>query len=347
MRAHIAGDMGGIPAALPLLTEIVEKDPSDDVALAAAYAIRRTTVGALVGSLERRLQSGTRDPAAHERLTREIERHQVFAVRPEPPALPARGAAGASRSISTRSAWCACWRSATSATAARARSTSPRRCDVSPRQAVRPRAHARRQLLSRRREQPDDARFQRDFARLYEPMHVRFLPDAGQPRLGAARQPRRRGHALDEVEVLADARDPLHLRRRADPVLRDRHQLGDARRARLAGPRAGSQHRALEDRLRTPPDLLLRRARRRAGGSRQRAAAAARAREHLPVRPRARSAAPGARGRCALRDRGRRRRAAAADQGRSALAVRGEQERLRGDRGQLAPACRSTSSART
>jgi tartrate-resistant acid phosphatase type 5 len=179
MRAHIVGDMGGIVAAIPLLAEIVEKDPSDDVALAATYALRRTSVGALAASLERRLQSGTRDQVAHDRLTRELERHQLFAsgqnlphfLREAPPVFSldldkkhvvrilAFGDFG----------------------------------DGSPRE-----EHMAEAMRRFHRDKPfdlaltlgdnfypvgvaspDDAHFQRDFVRLYEPMHVRFFPTLG------------------------------------------------------------------------------------------------------------------------------------------------------------------------
>src|SRR5262245_4277084 len=57
-RARVAADMAGLPGSAELLTHIVETDPSDDVALAATYALRRATLGGLVHALERRLDTG-------------------------------------------------------------------------------------------------------------------------------------------------------------------------------------------------------------------------------------------------------------------------------------------------
>ena len=179
MRAHIAGDMGGIPAALPLLTEIVEKDPSDDVALAAAYAIRRTTVGALVGSLERRLQSGTHDPAAHERLTREIERHQVFASGQNIPHFLREAPPVFSLDLDKK-------RVVRVLAFGDFGDGSPREERLA--EAMRRLHHDKPFDLALTLgdnfypvgvSSPDDAHFQRDFARLYEPMHVRFFPTLG------------------------------------------------------------------------------------------------------------------------------------------------------------------------
>jgi len=78
-RAKLVADMTG-PGSAELLRTIVETDASDDVALAAAYTLRRAAVGAVVTSLERRLSTGTRDAPARERLVRDIERHQMFAA---------------------------------------------------------------------------------------------------------------------------------------------------------------------------------------------------------------------------------------------------------------------------
>ncbi len=96
-RAALVHKLTGAPT---LLARIVREDRSDDVALSAAYALRRTVVGNVVGLLDRRLQSGARDPAARERMMREIERHQVFAagqnlphfLREAPPVFTAKGA---------------------------------------------------------------------------------------------------------------------------------------------------------------------------------------------------------------------------------------------------------------
>jgi hypothetical protein len=79
-RVKLVQDMTWLPGAPEVLARIVESDPSDDVALQAAYAYRRVTIGGLAARLERRLVSGNRDAAARERLEREAERHQVFAA---------------------------------------------------------------------------------------------------------------------------------------------------------------------------------------------------------------------------------------------------------------------------
>jgi hypothetical protein len=78
-RLKLVADIGG-PGTTDLLKMIVETDPSDDVALAAAYALRRAALGAVVVSLEHRLSTGTRDAPERERIVRDIERHQMFAV---------------------------------------------------------------------------------------------------------------------------------------------------------------------------------------------------------------------------------------------------------------------------
>jgi len=78
-RAKLVADMTG-PGSAELLRTVVETDASDEVALAAAYTLRRAAVGAVVSSLERRLSTGTRDAPARERLVRDIERHQMFAA---------------------------------------------------------------------------------------------------------------------------------------------------------------------------------------------------------------------------------------------------------------------------
>jgi len=78
-RAKIVRKIATLPDSADVLARIVTDDRSDDVALAAAHALRRATVGRVVALLDRRLQAGNRDPEAHERMLREIERHQVFA----------------------------------------------------------------------------------------------------------------------------------------------------------------------------------------------------------------------------------------------------------------------------
>jgi tartrate-resistant acid phosphatase type 5 len=99
-RAAVVRLIGGQPGAADVLTRIVAEDRSDDVALTAAYALRRIVVGKVVGLLDRRLQTGKREPGARERLLKEIERHQVFALgqnlphflREAPPVFTVKGA---------------------------------------------------------------------------------------------------------------------------------------------------------------------------------------------------------------------------------------------------------------
>lgn len=79
-RRRLVTELGGVAGAAELLMKIVDTDKSDDVALAAVYALRRASLGVVVGALDRRLGAGTREPAARERLLQEIERHQVFAA---------------------------------------------------------------------------------------------------------------------------------------------------------------------------------------------------------------------------------------------------------------------------
>ncbi|MES1206801.1 MAG: hypothetical protein ABUS79_12765, partial [Pseudomonadota bacterium] len=75
-RAALVQRLSGITGSADLLARILESDPSDDVALAAAYALRRAALGSVTQLLDRRMNTGQRDPAARERLVREIERHQ-------------------------------------------------------------------------------------------------------------------------------------------------------------------------------------------------------------------------------------------------------------------------------
>jgi hypothetical protein len=178
-RGHLVEALGGLPGAADLLARIVETDPSDDVALAAAYALRRAALGRVVGLLDRRLDSRKRDSAARDRLLREIERHQVMAagqnlphfIRDAPPVF----------------------------TVPTDRSRDARVLafgdfgDGSDRQ--RRMAEAMRRLHAQKpfdlaltlgdnfypvgMEGPDGPRWDRDFAKLYEPMHVKFFPTLG------------------------------------------------------------------------------------------------------------------------------------------------------------------------
>ena len=78
-RLRLVQEMSWRAGAADLLSNIVETDPSDDVAVAAANAWRRNVLGGVVRALERRAD-GPREPAARERLRRETERYQVFAL---------------------------------------------------------------------------------------------------------------------------------------------------------------------------------------------------------------------------------------------------------------------------
>jgi len=78
-RVRIVQEMSWRAGAADLLSTIVENDPSDDVAVAAANAWRRNVLGGVVRSLERRGDSA-RDVAGRERIRRESERYQVFAA---------------------------------------------------------------------------------------------------------------------------------------------------------------------------------------------------------------------------------------------------------------------------
>ena len=79
-RIRLVQQMAGKPGGSDALARVVSGDPSDDVALAAAYILRRAAMGKVVGLLDGRLANGKREPAARERMLREIERHQVFAA---------------------------------------------------------------------------------------------------------------------------------------------------------------------------------------------------------------------------------------------------------------------------
>jgi hypothetical protein len=92
--------MAGLPGAADVLARIVRSDPSDDVALPAAYILRRVAMANIVTLLDARLANGKRDPAARDRMLRELERHQVFAagqnlphfLRDAPPPFTVKGA---------------------------------------------------------------------------------------------------------------------------------------------------------------------------------------------------------------------------------------------------------------
>jgi tartrate-resistant acid phosphatase type 5 len=179
VRARLVQAMAGLPGAAPLLTQIIEREPSDDVALTAAYALRRTTMAPLIGALEHRLQSGARDAGARDRITREIERHQVFAAGQNLPHFMREAPPLFSLDLDKK--------------------TSVRVLafgdfgDGSPRQEHL--AESMRRLHAQKPfdlgltlgdnfypagvSGPTDARWQRDFARLYEPMRIRFYATLG------------------------------------------------------------------------------------------------------------------------------------------------------------------------
>ena len=180
-RARLVQEMAGVPGALALLAQIVESDASDDVALTAAYALRRTMMGGLVASLERRLQAGTRDPAARDRLTREMERHQVFAagqnlphfLREAPPIFSVdldKRRNGNVRVLAFGDFGDGSARQERMADAMRRfHAAQPFDLAVTLGDNFYPAGLG----------SPVDPRWQHDFARLYEPMHIRFFPTLG------------------------------------------------------------------------------------------------------------------------------------------------------------------------
>jgi hypothetical protein len=179
VRLRVVEQLTWIPGAAPLLAQIIESDASDQVALAAAYALRRAQLAPVIGGLERRLQTGTRDAAARDRLAREIERHQVFAagqnlphfLREAPPVF----SLDLDRKPTVRVLAFGDFG------------------DGSPRQEHM--AESMRRLHAQKpfdlavtlgdnfypggMSSPTDARWQRDFARLYEPMRIPFYPTLG------------------------------------------------------------------------------------------------------------------------------------------------------------------------
>jgi len=78
-RMAIVRKMAALPDSSEVLSRVVSGDSSDDVALIAAYALRRGAIGRVATLLDGRLSAGQRDPGERERMFREIERHQVFA----------------------------------------------------------------------------------------------------------------------------------------------------------------------------------------------------------------------------------------------------------------------------
>jgi tartrate-resistant acid phosphatase type 5 len=178
-RLRIVQQMAGLPGAADALARVVRADPSDDVALAATYILRRMVMGNVVGLLDGRLATGKRDAPARDRLLREIERHQVFGagqslphfIREAPPPFTVKGADRRNVRVLAFGDW----------------------GDGSARQKRMAEAMARfhaktpfdfavtlgDNFYSAGMSGPADPRWQRDFERLYEPMHIRFYPSLG------------------------------------------------------------------------------------------------------------------------------------------------------------------------
>ena len=252
-------------------------------------------------------------PAARDRLLREIERHQVFGagqslphfIREAPPPFTVKGADRRNvRVLAFGDLGDGSARQKRMAEAmARFHAKTPFDFAVTLGDNFYPAGMAG----------PADPRWQRDFERLYEPMHIRFYPSLGNHDWVLADSP--------AAEILYSAKSRLWQMPAdrytfiAGPVQFFALDTNLMTRAQLEwlDRELGAQQGALEDRVRPSPDLLVRRARRRPVAARQPAAAAARARAHLPLRPRPRPAAPRARGRRSLRPRRRRRRRAARD----------------------------------
>lgn len=188
-RIALVQRLSGAPGGSEILARIVVEDRSDDVALAATYLLRRLAVGKVVGLLERRLQAGVRDAAARERMLRELERHQVFAVgqnlphwlREAPPVFTVKGADRRNVRVLAFGDF---------------GDGSERQARLA--QAMR-RFHAKHpfdlavtvgdNFYPAGMGGPEDPRWERDFARLYEPMRVRFFPTLGNHDWGLADSP--------------------------------------------------------------------------------------------------------------------------------------------------------------
>lgn len=178
-RAKIVRRIASLPDSADTVARIVTDDPSDDVALAAAYALRRATVGRLVTLLDRRLQAGTRDPEARERMLREIERHQVFAegqnlprfMREAPPTFKvATRDRGRVRVLAFGDFGDGSERQARLAEAMRSlHAKTPFDLALTFGDNFYPAGMAG----------PDEPRWDRDFERLYGPMRIRFFPTLG------------------------------------------------------------------------------------------------------------------------------------------------------------------------
>ncbi len=177
-RVELIGRMTWLPGAQEVLRNILETDPSDDVALAAGNAWRRVLLGGVVGALQGRLGAAT-EPERRARLEREVERYQVFAagqnlprfLREAPPVFEVK-------------------------TSSRQRvrvlafgdfgDGGPRQGQVAEAML---RAHASKpfdlaitlgdNFYPAGMPTPTDERWRRDFARLYAPMHIPFYASLG------------------------------------------------------------------------------------------------------------------------------------------------------------------------
>ena len=178
-RVRLVQQMSRLPGAADALARVVRGDPSDDVALAAAYILRGMAMANVVGLLDGRLAAGKREPAARERMLREIERHQVFGagqniphfLREAPPPFTVKGADRRNvRVLAFGDFGDGSERQARMAAAmARLHAKTPFDFAVTLGDNFYPAGMAG----------PADPRWQRDFERLYEPMHIRFYPSLG------------------------------------------------------------------------------------------------------------------------------------------------------------------------
>jgi tartrate-resistant acid phosphatase type 5 len=178
-RLRLVQQMAGLPGATEALARVVRGDASDDVALAAAYILRRMAMGNVVALLDGRLAASKREPAARDRLLREIERHQVFGagqslphfIREAPPPFTVKGADRRNVRVLAFGDW----------------------GDGSERQKrmaeAMVRFHAKTpfdfaitlgdNFYPAGMTGPNDPRWERDFERLYGPMRIRFYPSLG------------------------------------------------------------------------------------------------------------------------------------------------------------------------
>ena len=178
-RIRLVQQMAGLPGGSDALARVVSGDPSDDVALAAAYILRRAAMGKVVGLLDGRLAGGKRDPAARERMLREIERHQVFAagqslphfLRDAPLPFTVKGASRRNvRVLAFGDFGDGSERQTRMAEAmARFHAKTPFDFAVTLGDNFYPAGMA----------SPADPRWHRDFERQYAPMHIRFYPSLG------------------------------------------------------------------------------------------------------------------------------------------------------------------------